>query len=82
MTFPNPFTLSVGSRVFVKCVLVTLGPLPCQGLGVLPCLDDLLLCRSFWQQVTRQTELLIAHLEALELKVNHEKNHFSPAHAM
>lgn len=36
-------------------------------------LDDWLLCRQSWQQVTIQTKLLISHVEELGLNVSHEK---------
>lgn len=60
-------------RVFTKFVRVVLDPLKRLCLYVLHYLDNWLLTGQSQQHVFRQTNVLIAHMDVVELKGDHEK---------
>ncbi len=67
-----PFGFALAPRTFTKCVQVALEPLQCQGMRILPYLDDWLLCGQSQHQVQQQTRSLILHIEALGLRINYK----------
>ncbi|XP_075340396.1 uncharacterized protein LOC142399558 [Odontesthes bonariensis] len=73
-----PFGLSLAPRVFSRVVSAALAPLQAQGLKILPYLDDWLVCAHSQEQVVRDTETLLAHIQFLGFVVNWKKSNLRP----
>ena len=73
-----PFGLSLSPRVFTRVVSAALSPLQARGLKILPYLDDWLVCAPSREQVVRDTETVLAHIQFLGFKVNHKKSNLQP----
>lgn len=73
-----PFGLSLSPRVFTRVVAAALAPLQERGLKILPYLDDWLICGSTRQQVMKNTEAVLAHIQALGFRVNLKKSDLNP----
>ena len=73
-----PFGLSLSPRVFTRVVSAALSPLQARGLKILPYLDDWLVCAPSREQVVRDTETVLAHIQFLGFKVNYKKSNLQP----
>ncbi|KAJ8001185.1 hypothetical protein DPEC_G00188670 [Dallia pectoralis] len=57
-----------------------LAPLQLRGIKILPYLDDWLICAPFQEQVIRNTEEVLAHIQSLGFTVNWKKSSLQPQH--
>ena len=73
-----PFGLSLAPRVFSRVVSAALAPLQARGLKILPYLDDWLICAPSREQVVRDTNTLLAHIQFLGFTVNWKKSNVQP----
>lgn len=65
-----PFGLSLAPRVFTRVISAALAPLQLRGIKILPYLDDWLICAPSREQVVRNTEEVLAHIQSLGFTVN------------
>ncbi|KAJ8011012.1 hypothetical protein DPEC_G00053780 [Dallia pectoralis] len=68
-----PFGLSLAPRIFTRVVSAALAPLQLRGIKILPYLDDWLICAPSQEQVIRNTEEVLAHIQSLGFTVNWKK---------
>ena len=74
-----PFGLSLAPRTFTKCMDAVLAPLSMRGVQVLNYLDDWLICAASREQVVRDTDLVLHHLQDLGLSLNLRKSCLNPS---
>lgn len=74
-----PFGLSLAPRTFTGCMDAALAPLRHQGVRILNYLDDWLVCAQSEEICRQHVELVINHIQSLELQLNREKSQLLPS---